>query len=65
LLQNLRFADDILLIGKSLREVQTMLEDVATQTAQVGLQLHAGKTKILSNGIGKDTRKTTINICNQ
>ena len=48
-LQNLRFADDLLLIGKSLPQVRQMLEDLAEGAGEVGLQLHTGKTKILSN----------------
>ena len=48
-LQNLRFADDLLLTGRSLPQVRQMLEDLAEGAGEVGLQLHMGKTKILSN----------------
>eukprot|EP00973_Karenia_brevis_P095023 12425304-Karenia_brevis.AAC.1 len=47
-LQNLRFADDILLLGSSLKQVAEMLSDLACIAAEVGLQIHMGKTKILS-----------------
>jgi exonuclease III len=49
LLNNLRFADDLLLIGGSRAHVKHMLEDLATEAGKVGLKLHMGKTKILSS----------------
>ena len=49
LLQNLRFADDLLLMGTSLKQVEHMLNDLANEASLAGLQLHQGKTKILSN----------------
>ena len=49
---NLRFADDILLIGKSLFQVQEMLADLAEGARSVGLEMHPNKTKILNNGLG-------------
>ena len=52
-LTNLRFADDILLIGRSLHHVRTMLRDLVQDAGKVGLEIHPGKTKILNNGIGK------------
>ena len=64
-LQNLRFADDVLLIGNSLLEVTNMLKDVAEQAGMVGLQLHMGKTQILSNGFGPDVEKTVVDILGQ
>lgn len=48
-LQNLRFADDLILVGRSLPQVQKMLGDLAEEAAKVGLELHMGKTKIVSN----------------
>ena len=49
MLTNLRFADDLLLIGRSRAQVRHMLEDLAKEAAKVGLTLHMGKTKILSS----------------
>ena len=59
ILTNLRFADDVLIIGKSLHQVTKMLGQVANKAAKSGLQLHPDKTKIMSNttrrtGQGKD-----------
>ena len=48
-LQNLRFADDLLVIGKSSQEVEFMLKSLVVEAARAGLHLHPGKTKILSN----------------
>ncbi len=64
-LQNLRFADGILLVARSLGEIRTMLADVAQAAGQVGLELHMGKTVILSNGIGKDIGQTSVVIRDQ
>jgi retron-type reverse transcriptase len=51
LLTNLRFADDILLIGKSLAGVRRMLSEFIEEAQKVGLEIHMGKTKILSKSI--------------
>ena len=48
-LTNLRFADDILLIGATRAQVRHMLEDLSARAGKDGLKLHMGKTKILSN----------------
>ena len=46
---NLRFADDVLLIGKTLHQVKNMIDTLTTETRKHGLQLHPDKTKILHN----------------
>ena len=51
-LTNLRYADDILLVARSLPQIKKMLGDVEREAARVGLKLHPGKTKIMHNGIG-------------
>ena len=48
-MNNLRFADDLLLVGRNRAQVRQMLEDLTTEAAKVGLKLHMGKTKILSS----------------
>ena len=48
-LQNLRFADDVLLFGSTRAQIRNMLEDLSIEAGRVGLKLHMGKTKILSN----------------
>jgi hypothetical protein len=48
-LTNLRFADDILLLAVSKRQLCGMLEDLAHEATAAGLQIHFGKTTILSN----------------
>ena len=51
-LTNLRYADDVLLVARSLPQLRNMLADVEKEAAKVGLKLHPGKTKILHNNIG-------------
>jgi hypothetical protein len=48
-LTNLRFADDILLVATSLRQVSDMIADLSIEAGKVGLQLHPDKTNILHN----------------
>ena len=42
---NLRFADDVLLVARSLKQAQQMLIDLDTEAKKVGLDLHHGKPK--------------------
>ena len=51
-LTNLRFADDILLIATPRDQLKSMIEDLEKHTAEVGLEIHMGKTKVLRNGNG-------------
>ena len=51
-LTNLRYADDILLVARSLPQIKKMLADVGNEASKVGLKLHPDKTKIMHNGIG-------------
>ena len=46
---NLRFAANILLIAISRRQLTSMLRDLIEAVQKIGLEIHAGKTKILSN----------------
>ena len=48
-LTNLRFADDILLLATSLADARNMLEDLGEFAAAVGLEIHMGRTKFMSN----------------
>jgi hypothetical protein len=51
-LTSLRFADDVLLLGASLKQVKEMLSDLVDAAAEIGLEIHKGKTKIINNGYG-------------
>ena len=51
---NLRYADDILLIVRSLSQIKTILADLDLEAANVGLKIHSDKTKIHRNNIGSD-----------
>jgi hypothetical protein len=48
-LQELRFADDILLLARNRKDALRMLEELSEEAGKVGLQIHFGKTQILSN----------------
>ena len=48
-LTNLRFADDILLFAISKADIRKMLTELQEAASTVGLQLHMGKTKIMTN----------------
>ena len=48
-LTNLRFADDLLLVATTRSQITTMIAGLKKAAASVGLQLHMGKTKILTN----------------
>ena len=62
-LTNLRFADDILLIGRTLPQIKQMIADVMESCKKVGLSLHPEKTKIMHNarGYGSKVTKAKIN----
>ena len=44
-LQNLRFADDLLLIATSREHLQCLITDLVSEATAVGLELHAGKNE--------------------
>ena len=46
---NVRYADDVLLFGKTETEIQMMTELVLEEFSKVGLELNATKSKILTN----------------
>jgi len=48
-LTNTRYADDILLYGKSLAELKEMMELLHDELSAVGLPMHGNKTKILTS----------------
>ena len=49
---NLRYANDILLIARSLPQIKRMLTDLNQEAEQVGLKIHPGKTNIQNSNIG-------------
>ena len=59
---NLRFADDILLVGRSLHQIKYMIADVKHEAAKAGLELHPEKTKIQHNDIGYGSRVRSASI---
>ena len=61
-LQNFRFADDLLLVGRSLGQAKGMLEDLIHEAKAFGLEVHMDKTKVLWNGVGQATAETRLDI---
>ena len=61
-LTNLWFADDILLVARSLPQLQQMIADVRSEGAKAGLELHPDKTKIQHNIIGYGSGVTTARV---
>ena len=59
---NIRFADDIMLVGKSLDEAVEMLELLANILHEYGLALNMAKTMILSTCPAPAT-KTFVEVC--
>ena len=48
-LNHLRFADDVVIISNSVQEAAQMLNDLATESARIGLQVNEGKTQVMRN----------------
>lgn len=48
-LNNLRFADDIVLLSEDPKELEIMLQSLATQSKKVGLHVNDDKTKVMTN----------------
>ena len=59
---NLRFADDVLLLAPTLKQVTQMLKDLQEEAAPRGLQLHPDKTKILTNAKRQRRTQTSTSI---
>ena len=59
-LTKLRFADDIILVTDTNRGTQTMLEDLAHESARHGFHLHPDKSKVLTNS--KHDPDSTLNV---
>ena len=54
---NLRFADDIVLFGETLEELQDMLEELDREGKNVGLRINTSKTKIMTTEPERDPLK--------
>ena len=49
MVNNLRFADDIVLLAGSMDDLKTMLQELNSAAKSYGLQMNAAKTKIMAN----------------
>jgi len=48
-LNNLRFADDIVLIATSMEQIETMLLQLNDESRKIGLKMNMSKTKVMTN----------------
>lgn len=54
IMSHLRFADDIVVFAETARDVETMVNELASESRKVGLTLNGSKTKIITNGETRD-----------
>lgn len=54
LLNHLRFADDIVVFAETPDDLESMVNELATESRKVGLSMNITKTKILTNSYYKD-----------
>ena len=60
-LTNLRFADDIVFVAQSRRDIKMMLGHLARASSKFGLRIHFGKTKIMTrNTLAKGAKHVTV-----
>ena len=57
-LTNLRFADDIVLFASTKQDIVKMLRDLKREAVKFGLEIHFGKTVILTNNIDAANSKS-------
>ena len=62
MLTNFRFADDIALIAESVQELQTNLQELATESRKRGLKINWNKTKLMRN---TNTASAPLKVDNQ
>lgn len=56
-LSHLRFADDIVILAETPKDLETMIESLDQESSRVGLEMNASKTNIMTN-----SRKRTITV---
>ena len=61
-ISNLRFADDVLMMAASLKQLKKMIADFEKSTEAQGLEIHPSKTKILTNQKTNKLRETEIDV---
>ena len=60
-LNNLKFADDIVLFADNLETLQEMMEELQTESIKTGLKINIDKTKIMINDHIKNNTKIMLN----
>ncbi|KAJ4447182.1 hypothetical protein ANN_09183 [Periplaneta americana] len=50
-MEDLRFADDVVVFGRSPRELESVLQELSTQSRTAGLSMNMTKIKLVTNGL--------------
>ncbi|XP_072042951.1 uncharacterized protein [Amphiura filiformis] len=53
-LTDLRFADDVALVTRSVKDMEVQLNDLNKGSKKIGLNIHKGKTKYMTNYLSED-----------
>ena len=61
-LNNLRFADDVILFAESENELQILLNDLNTEGMKDGMRMNKKKTKIMCNETARKQQRNGISI---
>ena len=56
-INNLRYADDTILMAESEEKLKSLLMTVKEESEKVGLKLNIQKTKIMASGMGKQWKQ--------
>ena len=59
-INNLSFADDIILVAKTPKELQQMLEDLQSMSKEIGLKMNTSETKLMFNNKTKPNHKIKV-----
>ena len=59
-INNLSFADDIILVAKTPKELQQMLEDLQSMSKEIGLKMNKSETKLMFNNKTKPNHKIKV-----
>ena len=59
-LNNLRFADDVVLFANTYEELRIMMVEMVSESKKVGLQINLDKTRVMSNNFACDDIKILV-----
>ena len=62
-LSNLRFADDVALLNETSKQMEKHMNNLNSESMKVGLKIHKGKTKYMTNYVCVNGDTTEIYEC--